>query len=204
MTPKTLSFEIVAEDARWKTGRFEIENLKVVTEDGSKTLAHDRIRTYLDGALERHRVIVEKWSCRNMDDEDLFTSILNAYLRNDIDNFHFGDEWDVFKELKLSEGEGPAEKIIQYVAGDFEEYELILAVPEKRYYVFEDVCMLCDEKGGILTDIEVFFKNEWYADIVKILKNETSCLYKGYDFDCTVEEYGGPEGFLKTFDDKNN
>lgn len=201
MTPKTLNFEIVAEGARWKTGRFEIENLKVVTEDGSKIFVYDRIRTYLDGAL--YQGGIETWSCHNMDDEDLFTSILNAYLRNDIDNYHFGDEWDVFKELKLS-GEDPAEKIIQYVAGAFEEYALILAVPEKRYYAFEDVCMLCDEKGGILTDIEMFFKNELYADIVRILKNETSCLYKGYDFDCIVEEYGGPEGFLRTFDDENN
>lgn len=197
-----MNFKIFDEESKWEIGRFEIENLKVIDEKGKKRISLGRIQTYLDGAL--YQGGIETWAHSNVKDEELFTSVLNAYLRDDVETYHYGDEWDFFKELKLTGGSGPAEKILQYVAGAFEEYALILAVPERRYYIFEDdACMLCNEEGGIITDIDMFLMNELYKDIVHVLKEETPCIYKGYDFDCIVKEYGGPEGFIKAFDENN-
>lgn len=190
-----LTFTLV-DKSKWKTGKFIIDNLQI-----SEELEYDDIKFYLDDKL--YDGSFETWAGSKLSADDIFEQCVNAYIRNDSDDYEsFSPEWSIFNKIEhLKEYQDDLlikMPVLRY--DSFEVYELDLATPYNRYYSNGDNCLLLDINGGILTDMENFYFEAIVEDICKILKEEIKCLYKGENVDYMIKEAGGKEGFLNEYD----
>lgn len=196
----TLNFEFKNDKAKWKSGKFEIDNLQITGDDEKVNFEYDDIKLYLDDEL--YTGGISTWSCDNVSADFLFESVLNSYLRNNIAEFkNFDDEWSIFNKIKnlAVEQDGLITKLPVY-DNKIIVYDLDLATSGYRFYCYMDNFMLCDEEGCVITDMENFYSEAMYQTICKIIKGKTKCLYKSENYDTLIKEYGGEEGFLKEFD----
>lgn len=197
----------LADKAKWKTGKFVIENLQISDKLGNQDsqweddITWDDIDLYLDGT--KYEGDIQTWAGSNLGADDIFEQCLNAYLRNDSEDYEsFGSEWSIFNKCE-SLKEWKDDLLIKmpiFKYNQFVVYELDLATPKNRYYSYNDYFLLLDINGGILTDMECFYSEAMYEDVCAILKGELKCLYKSDNIDEMIKEYGGKEGFLKEFD----
>jgi hypothetical protein len=204
-----LSFKL-ADKAKFKTGKFVIENLKIADIIGNSNyqldneISYDNIELYLDG--NKYDGTIYTWAGTNLSANDIFEQCLNAYIRNDTENYEsFSNDWNIFNKTK-SLKEYQDDLLIKmpiFELGQFSVYELDLATPKNRYYSCADRCLLMSAEGSVRTDIENFYLDAMYSDICAILKDELRCLYKSENIDRMIKEYGGKEGFLEEFDTNN-
>ena len=204
-----LSFTL-SDKAKFKTGKFVIENLKIADTLGNSDsqwddeISYDSIDLYLDG--NKYDGTITTWAGANLGAADIFEQCLNAYIRNDTENYEsFSNDWNIFNKTEsLKEYQDDLlVKMPIFELGQFSVYELDLATPKNRYYSCADRCLLISTEGSVRTDIENFYLEAMYSDICAILKDELRCLYKSENIDSMIREYGGKEGFLKEFDTNN-
>lgn len=204
-----LSFKL-ADKAKFKTGKFVIENLKIADIVGNSDsqlddeISYDNIELYLDG--NKYDGTISTWAGANLGAADIFEQCLNAYIRNDTEDYElFSNDWNIFNKTEsLKEyQDGLLVKMPIFELCQFSVYELDLATPKNRYYSCADHCLLISAEGSVLTDLENFYSEAMYSDICAILKNELKCLYKSENIDRMIMEYGGKEGFLEEFDTNN-
>jgi len=186
-------------DARWASGKFIIDNLRIVGEGDNLEVNYDDIQLYLDGEL--YEGGISTWTTNSVSTDELFESVLNSYLRNNTAEYsNFGGDWSIFNQiLDLTEKEG--DLIIKLPVYDFgvNLYELELATPENRYYSYGDSFLVLDNDGKIITDYEEFYSEAMLQDLYDILTGKTECLYMGYDPKAVIEAYGGEENFISEF-----
>lgn len=195
-----LTFEFNTDKAQWKKGRFEINNLEIIGNDKNLDIEYDDIKFYIDDKLYNGEI--STWAKNNVSTDFLFESVLNSYLRNNTSEFDkFGDEWSIFSKIKnlTIEDNGLIIKLPKYDYG-LQLFELDLAIPGFRYYSYNDYCMLLNEEGEILTNIENFYFDSLVEDICKVLKEEIKCLYKSENIDYMIKNMGGKENFLAEYD----
>ena len=199
-----LTFEF-ADNAKWKTGKFVFDDIQVIGEGDDVNIQYDNIELYLDGNL--YKGDISTFHSNSMSTDELFESVLNSYLCNNTGEYKsFGSEWSVFSKImdKTEEDEnGLPIKLPVYDGFDIVMYELQLATPECRYYVYDDDYMVLDNNGEVVTDYEFFYTQAFEADLYECLKGNTECLYRGYDVDAVIEEYGGEEGFIEYYQDEH-
>lgn len=195
-----LTFEF-ADNAKWKTGEFVFDDIQVIGEGDDVNIQYDNIELYLDGNL--YDGGISTFHSNSLSTDELFESVLNSYLCNNTGEYKsFGSGWSVFSKImdKTEEGEnGLPIKIPVYDGFDIVMYELQLATPERRYYVYDDDYMVLDNNGEVVTDYEFFYTQAFEADLYECLKSNTECLYRGYDVDAVIEEYDGEEGFIEYY-----
>ena len=190
-------------DKRFKECKFVIDELTLdTTNDDEFDVDYENITAYFDG--EKYTGGISTWSSSNVSADFLFESVLSSYLRDNTDDFeNFSDSWDIFKKFKdLAEwNDDLLIKFPQYDGCRIRLYELDLAVPGFRYYGYQDYCLMLNEAGGVVTDIENFYTNSMIKDLVAIFKGEMKCLYKSENVDYWIkEEFGSPEDFLKEYE----
>ena len=195
-----LTFEF-ADNAKWKTGKFVFDDIQVIGEGDDVNIQYDNIELYLDGNL--YEGGISTFQSNNLSTDELFESVLNSYLCNNTGEYKsFGSGWSVFSKImdKTEEDEnGLPIKLPVYDGFDVVMYELQLATPERRYYVYDDDYMVLDNSGEVVTDYEFFYTQAFEADLYECLEGNTECLYRGYDVDAVIEEYGGKEGFIEYY-----
>lgn len=194
-----LDFEF-ADKAKWKKGRFEIENLLVTGEGEGIDISFDTVKLFLDGKL--YKGGIDTWAIANVSTDYLFSSILNSYLRDNAAEYKsFGDEWSVFDKIKdLTVKENGLVTELPVFDYRLKVYKLELATPESRYYTYYDEFMLLDKYGEIVTDIEPFYHSGLCQDVCGILTGKIECLYKDHNIDLLVKEYGGEKEFIEAFE----
>lgn len=200
MSKTILTFDFNTDKAQWKKGRFEIDELEIMGDDEDLDIEYDDIKFYIDDKL--YEGGISTWAEDNVSTDFLFESVLNSYLRNNTSEFDkFGDEWSIFSKIKnlTVEDDGLIIKLPRYDYG-LQLFELDLAIPGFRYYSYNDYCMLLNEEGEILTNMENFYFDSLVEDICKVLKEETKCLYKSENVDYMIKEAGGKESFLAEYD----
>lgn len=195
-----LTFEF-ADNAKWKTGEFVFDDIQVVGEGDDVNVQYDNIKLYLDGKL--YKGGIKTFHSNSVSADELFESVLNSYLRNNTGEYKsFGNEWSIFskimKKTKANKS-GLITKLPVYDGFDVVVYELQLATPDHRYYAHDDEFMMLDNSGEIITDYEFFYIQAFEADLYECLKGDTECLYRGYDVDAAIEDYGGEEGFIEYY-----
>lgn len=193
-----LTFDFT-DNANWKSGKFVIDNLRVVGEGDDLEVDYDDIQLYLDGEL--YEGGISTWSTNDVSADWLFENTLNSYLRNNAAEYsNFGEGWNIFSQiLDMTEKEG--DLITKLPVYDFgvNLYELELATPENRYYSYGDSFLVLDNESKIVTDYEEFYSEAMLQDLYDILTGKTECLYMGYDPKAIIEEYGGEENFISEF-----
>ena len=200
---------VLPDKAKWKIGKFIVENLKLSEKIGNQEsqwdddIVWDSIDLYLDG--NKYDDTIQGWAGNKLSTCDIFEQYINAYLRHDTQTYKsFGDEWSVFQSCEALKEykDGFVVKLPYFNGNQFQTYNLDLATPNNRYYYDgeSEKFLLLDINGGIITDMECFYSEAMYEDVCSIIKDELNCLYKSKNIDCLIETYGGKEGFLKEFD----
>lgn len=196
-----LTFEFT-DKAKWKTGKFVIDDLQVVGEGDDVEVEYDDIQLYLDDKL--YEGGINTWSTNDVSADWLFENTLNSYLRNNTSEYkNFGEGWSIFSQLlDMTEKEG--DLITKLPVYDFgiQLYELDMATPENRYYSHDDSFIMLDNNGEIVTDYEEFYSEAMLRDIYDILTGTTECLYMGYNPKEMIKEYGGEEGFIAEYEEE--
>jgi len=195
-----LTFEF-ADKAKWKTGKFVIDDLQVVGEGDDVEVNYDDIQLYLDDKL--YKGGISTFSSNSLSVDELFESVLNSYLRNNTSEYKsFGDEWSVFSKIMNMARVGGAGLVLDlpvYDGFNIVMYGLNFAVPGRRYYSHDDEFMVLDDNGGIVTDYEVFYTEAFEEDLYDVLTGNTKALYRGYDVQAILDEFGGEDGFIKYY-----
>ena len=95
----------LADKAKWKTGKFVIENLQISDKLGKQDsqweddITWDDIDLYLDGT--KYEGDIQTYAGSNLGADDIFEQCLNAYLRNDSEDYKsFGNEWSIFNKCE--------------------------------------------------------------------------------------------------------
>ena len=193
------TFTFTTNGGTWKTGTFDVDNISVIGSGDQYDIEYDDITLTLDGEL--YEGGISSFHSNSLSDDELFSSVVNAYLRGDKSNYtSFTGDWNIFDEVKsLEEWEGNIQiKLPVYDGFEVKQYELDLATPEYRYYSYQDEFLMLDKNGDVITDMENFYYEGLCDDLVHILRGETECLYKNeYNINALMEEYGGEDGFLQ-------
>ena len=193
------TFTFTTNGGTWKTGTFDVDNISVIGSGDQYDIEYDDITLTLDGEL--YEGAISSFHSNSLSDDELFSSVVNAYLRGDKSNYtSFTGDWNIFDEVKsLEEWEGNIQiKLPVYDGFEVKQYELDLATPEYRYYSYQDEFLMLDKNGDVITDMENFYYEGLCDDLVHILRGETECLYKNeYNINALMEEYGGEDGFLQ-------
>ena len=210
MAETILKFEFNPEVAQWKKGQFNISNLYIKDLSKLATINYDKeedliqyedISLYLDDKL--YTGGISTFIHNNVSVEFLFDSVLNAYIRNDTEEFNnFGEEWNIFRtNLQLNT---TGDKILQVYDGNYGEgiiktYELQLAKDGLYYYTYEDEAMIVDEKGDIRTNIPEFYFSAFVEEMIAIWTKDEKYSYMNPEVDRWVKDYGGKEQIIADF-----
>lgn len=182
-----LRFEFLIDDDRLKNkiGEFEIKNLNISIED--KNIDYDRVDLLIDG--EEYDGSISNFT-RYMTEEDLFRSVLNAYLMGS-PNFKFLDGWDIFNGVLQSKTIENS-IIISFSLIESDEivkYNLLLAVPDARFYCGGyDYYIMLNEDNEIRTDVEAFWFSALIDTLADIRLGKKVVEYKSDDLDETEYE----------------
>lgn len=197
-----VSFTFTTNDGDWNTGTFEVDGISVVGKGEQYIVEYDDIRLYLDGEL--YDGGISSFNSASMSADELFCSVVNAYIRGDRTNYSdFTGDWDIFDDImSLEEWQGDIQTKLPVFDGyTVNQYSLDLAVPDYRYYSYNDEFLMLDKNGNIVTDMEEFYYEGLCDDIAKVLTGKVECLYKNdYNIDAIIEDYGGEDEFLSEWD----
>lgn len=168
-----------------KQGRFELEGLTVSSE-----IEFDDISFYIDD--EKYEGGISTFTSNSLSAEELFSDIVNAYLRDDTTDFEFDNDWKVFNTIKnKSKYQG---NILVSFPQDYYgivEFECMLKTNEYGFYYSDDMFLMLDKNNGIVTDMEQFFTQALDEEIEDIQSGAKKALYTGEEFDTYVAEYFG-------------
>jgi len=167
-------FRVDVKGARMNKMVFEIEDLEITETEILGTVTS----VFFDD--EEYKGGFTTWAGRNLDNADLFESMINAYLRNDTSHGEvFGENWSIFDTLKIGvKEENGIEIELPYVScGTIEKYELELATDNYRCYDHYDEFLVLENDGNILTDYECFYTTILFDELSAIQRGETKCLY---------------------------
>ena len=123
-------------DAKWQSGKFIIDNLRIVGEGDDLEVDYDDIHLYLDDKL--YEGGISTWYTNSVSTDWLFENVLNSYLRNNTAEYsNFGGDWGIFNQiLDMTEKEGDLIIKLPVYDSGVNLYELELATPENRYYSY--------------------------------------------------------------------
>lgn len=180
----TLTFKFLTGDMSGKTGKFELTDCTVSSND----VDYDTATLYLDD--KQYNGEFGSWGKDRLDAVDMFENIFSAYLRDDTTKIEFLDGWDKFSKIKnlAKEQSGLKVTLPQYDV-EIRMYDLMLATDELLYYISDDYFLLLKTKdNSIVTDQEFFFDQALYDDAEKIQSGKLKALYTSRDFDTYIEE----------------
>ena len=194
----TLKFDFL-EDNKYKTGKFEIDNLQIIGSGEDTEIEYDDIKFYEEGKLydgER-----STWSGQRLSASNIFEQVLSAYLREETNDYMNFEGFEIFKQME-SLKEWKDDLLVKFPVYDYRLsiYELDLATPTARYYHSADMFLVLNNNNEIVTDMECFYESAFYEDLCAILKDEIKCIYKDESVDRMIKEFGGPEKFLEEYD----
>lgn len=196
------TFTFTTNGGKWKTGTFDVEHISIIGSGDQYDIEYDDLFLTLDGEL--YEGGISSFRSNSLSDDELFSSVVNAYLRGDKSNYtSFTGDWDIFDKVKsLEEWQGDIQVKLPVYDGDYvKQYELDLATPEYRYYSHDDEFLMLDKNGNVVTDMENFYYEGLCDDIAKVLTGKVECLYKNdYNIDAIIEDYGGEDEFLSEWD----
>ena len=179
------------EGRKWNTGRIEIEDLSIDSED---TIHYEEIKLFLDD--EPYTGGISTWYVNNVDADFIFVSVLNSYLRGDCFDFQaFTGDWNIFDTFynRRKVENGILLEFPQYYYG-INMYTLVFATRDARYYTSDaggDEVMLLNDQGNILTDIEAFYTSALTADVGRVLLGKAELVYDdGVTMKDLIEHYG--------------
>ena len=201
---KTILNFIINEEAKWKKGRFEIENLQILGDSiNAFDVEYNNICLFLDD--KKYDETLKTWPGNRVSTDFIFYSTFNSYIRNSKE-FSYSEEWNkVFSKIKNSneEKDGILTKFIQMSKSYKYIYNLDFAVSGVSFYYSDsETFLMIADTGRIVTDINEFFMNGMYETICDVIKGKNKIIYKG-EFnsdDELLKKCGGEEGFLKEFD----
>jgi len=194
----TLTFEFF-EDSKYKTGKFDIDELKIIGSGEDTDIEYDDIKFYIDGKLyDGDRTT---WAGQRLSASDIFEQVLSAYLREETNEYKNFEGFEIFKQME-SLKEWKDDLLVKFPYYDYglRIYELDLATPASKYYHSGDMFLVLNNNNEIVTDMECFYESAFYEDVCAILKDEVKCLYKDESVDRMIKELGGPEKFLEEYD----
>ena len=186
-----------------KQGRFEIEGLTASSE-----IEFDEITFYIED--EKYEGGISSFTSNSLSAEELFSDVVNAYLRDDVTDFEFNDDWNIFDSIKNS-SKYQGQILISFPQDDFGiiDYECMLKTDEFGFYSHDDLFLMLDDNNGIVTDTELFFTQALDDEIEDIQNGKKKALYTGEEFDAYVAEYFGESKRTNTmklnlFENKEN
>jgi hypothetical protein len=194
----TLTFKFF-EDSKYKTGKFDIDELKIIGSGEDTDIEYDDIKFYIDGKLyDGDRTT---WAGQRLSASDIFEQVLSAYLREETNDYKNFEGFEIFKQME-SLKEWKDDLLVKFPYYDYglRIYELDLATPASKYYHSGDMFLVLNNNNEIVTDMECFYESAFYEDLCDILKDEVKCLYKDESVDRMIKELGGPEKFLEEYD----
>lgn len=196
-----LTFELNIPTAKWKKGKFIVENLTINMSNGDEPITFDDIKLFLDD--KPYDNSIEAWAGYKLKPEHLFEACINSYIAGNKD-YSFSDEWKIFNKANSLKEEqaGLITRLPFYYCGEFLVYKLEYATSKFRYYQFYDNPLMLDTEGRVKTDVEAFYMQALYDDICKVINGEERCLYKDPIIDLIINDAGGEQGFLDTYGEK--
>lgn len=194
----TLTFEFF-ENNKYKIGKFDIDELKIIGSGEDTDIEYDDIKFYIDGQLyDGERTT---WAGQRLSTSDIFEQVLSAYLREETNEYKNFEGFEIFKQMEsLKEWKDDLLVKFPYYGYGLRIYELDLATPASKYYHSGDMFLVLNNNNEIVTDMECFYESAFYEDLCDILKDEVKCLYKDESVDRMIKELGGPEKFLEEYD----
>lgn len=186
-----------------KQGRFEIGGLTASSE-----IEFDEITFYVED--EKYEGGISSFTSNSLSAEELFSDVVNAYLRDDVTDFEFNNDWNIFDSIK-NRSKYQGQILISFPQDDFGviDYECMLKTDEFGFYSHNDLFLMLDNNNGIVTDTELFFTQALDDEIEDIQSGKKKALYTGEEFDAYVAEYFGESKRTNTmklnlFENKEN
>lgn len=165
---------------------FETEEISVSDEG----VIFDEVTLYIDG--KPYNGDFSSFSKNSVPEDEIFIAIINAYLRNDTEDFDYIEGWEFFDDLKqlqtYDEGLIISFPQVTIWEDEIDIYELQLATEEEKFYTFCENCMLLSKDNAILTDQEPFYGNAFIEELKEIDKGTKKILYITKYFKDNIKE----------------
>ena len=205
MDETILKFEFNPEVAKWKKGQFNIIDLQMIGSGEDLEIEYEDIKLYLDDVL--YTGGIDTFTQNNVSVDWLFENVLNSYLRNNTAEYdNFDEGWEEFRKISdMKEDDGKfITKLPVYDYG-VKLYELQLVTSSNGntyfYYTYNDECMILDQNGDVVTNIDSFYFDSFVEDLVAIFKKdeEITCLYKSEDTINWIVGEGGEQKIIEEY-----
>lgn len=169
-----------------KEGYFLVENLSVEPTG----ISYDSVAFFLNH--NRYQGELCTFENLTLSEDALFEIVANVYLRGDRKEYlNFRGDWDIFQPLereKVKE-QNLTTTLPMLVDGNLQKMELVLATNDFYYYQNkEDLCLMLNKQGELITNIEDFYKSALYDSVVEYLKDEQTVKYIGSELKGAIEK----------------
>ena len=180
-----LGFDFL-KNGKKKEGYFLVENLNVE----STGISYDSVAFF----LSHNRYQGELYTFENLtlSEDALFEIVTNVYLRGDRKEYlNIRGDWDIFQPLEREKRKEQNLTTIlpMLVNRDLQKMELVLATNEFFYYQNkENICLMLNKQGEIITNVEDFYKSALYDSVVEYLKDEQTVKYIDSELKDAIEK----------------
>lgn len=132
------------------------------------------------------------FSKNSVPEDEIFIAVINAYLRNDTEDFDYIEGWDFFDDLKQLQTYDEDIMVtfpqVTIWGDEIDIYELQLATKGEKFYTFCENCMLLSKDNAILTDQGPFYENAFINELKKINTGTQKILYITKYFKDNIKE----------------